>query len=204
MDNITTWNIGGLNGPNKQKDNKVGLLTLMETKVRQINFTKEKDAFQGWTHFVNYNTSDRGILWIMWLEHVFQVQILSSTTQLVHCMVKHIFSTKVILIIFYILMIELEGYQLLKMMFRISKIASVQQGCKIWSRKDAIILGPISKSLVIMLSRIDKVLVNGLWLSAHSNFEVIFLPDETSDHYLGLIKFFDIKDEPKPFNFFDM
>ena len=44
MDNIVSWNIRGLNWPNKQEDlkiflhsNKVGLIGLMETKVRVEN-----------------------------------------------------------------------------------------------------------------------------------------------------------------------
>jgi len=44
MDNIASWNVRGLNNPNKQKDaklflskSKVGLMGLVETKVRKEN-----------------------------------------------------------------------------------------------------------------------------------------------------------------------
>jgi len=44
MDNILTWNVRGLNWPNKQEDikcflqmNKVGLVVLQETKVNKEN-----------------------------------------------------------------------------------------------------------------------------------------------------------------------
>ena len=44
MDNIASWNVRGLNHPNKQEDvklflnkSKIGLVGLMETKVRQGN-----------------------------------------------------------------------------------------------------------------------------------------------------------------------
>ena len=46
MNNIITWNIRGLNSPNKQEDisgflNKqnVGIVALLETKVKQQNIT---------------------------------------------------------------------------------------------------------------------------------------------------------------------
>ena len=41
MDNVVSWNVGGLNWPNKQEDlklflylNKVGLIGLLETKIK--------------------------------------------------------------------------------------------------------------------------------------------------------------------------
>jgi len=44
VDNITSWNIRGLNGPNKQEDvkiflnkTKIGLVGLVETKVKREN-----------------------------------------------------------------------------------------------------------------------------------------------------------------------
>ena len=47
MDNIVSWNIKGLNWPNKQEDvrsflynNKVGMIGLLETKVKDKNVDK--------------------------------------------------------------------------------------------------------------------------------------------------------------------
>lgn len=58
MDNIVSWNVRGLNDPNKQKGvktfcirNQVGLVCMMETKVRQRNFPKVANQFQEWEHF---------------------------------------------------------------------------------------------------------------------------------------------------------
>ena len=56
MDNIVGWNIRGLNWPNKQVDinhylfaNKVGLVGLFETKVKEVNVDKvAARVFPGW------------------------------------------------------------------------------------------------------------------------------------------------------------
>ena len=47
MDNIASWNIRGLNWPNKQEDvkiflhsNKIGLVGLLETKIKEKNIQK--------------------------------------------------------------------------------------------------------------------------------------------------------------------
>ena len=47
MDNVVAWNIRGLNWPNKQVDvhiflqtNKLGLIGLLETKVKEKNVEK--------------------------------------------------------------------------------------------------------------------------------------------------------------------
>ena len=56
MDAIVSWNIRGLNWPNKQEDvlsflhsNKVGLIGVLETKVKQENDSKvAARTFPGW------------------------------------------------------------------------------------------------------------------------------------------------------------
>ena len=54
--------LGGMNSPKKLKDvrffccrNKAGLVGLVETTVRQVNFAKVAQSFQGWLCFVNHN-----------------------------------------------------------------------------------------------------------------------------------------------------
>jgi len=99
MDNIISWNIRGLNAPNKQKDvlafcrkNKVGLLGLVETKVRMSNYEKVAQNFPGWQHYVQYNDQQKGRLWLMWILEDFTVHILHSSKQTIHCWVVHKFS----------------------------------------------------------------------------------------------------------------
>lgn len=40
-----------------------------------------------------------------------------------------------------------------------------------------------------IFSRIDRIMANSQWLTEFPNSEVIFHPDDTSDHYPGLLKF---------------
>ena len=56
MNNVVSWNIRGLNWPNKQVDvhiflqtNKLGLIGLLETKVKEKNVEKvATHVFPGW------------------------------------------------------------------------------------------------------------------------------------------------------------
>lgn len=48
-------------------------------------------------------------------------------------------------------------------------------------------------------------MANAQWLNEFQNSEVIFISDETSDHFLGLLNFCELIDfDTKPFRFFDM
>jgi len=68
MDSIVYWNIRGLNWPNKQEDvkiflfnNKVGLVGLIETKVKEHNTNKVATAFfPGWHWHTNFSLNPKG------------------------------------------------------------------------------------------------------------------------------------------------
>ena len=70
MDRICSWNIRGLNWPNKKEDVKillnekqVGFVGLLETKVREHNVEKvAHNIFQGWMWHHNFNA--RGRIWL--------------------------------------------------------------------------------------------------------------------------------------------
>lgn len=98
MDNVISWNVRGLNGPNKQKGvkafcicNKAGLVCMIEAKVRRCNFTKVTRNFQEWEHF---EAHDRGKVWIMWKAAEFKVRVIESMEQAIHCEMLHIFTDR--------------------------------------------------------------------------------------------------------------
>ena len=70
MDNIVSWNIRGLNWQNKQEDlrfflhiNKVGLIGLMETKIKLENDNKiAARAFVRWKRENNSTSNIKGRL----------------------------------------------------------------------------------------------------------------------------------------------
>ena len=74
MDNVVAWNIRGLNWPNKQVDvylflesNKVGLIGLFETKVKEQNVqTMASRAFPGWRWVHNFSLNPKGRIWVAW------------------------------------------------------------------------------------------------------------------------------------------
>ncbi|KAJ8431013.1 hypothetical protein Cgig2_017191 [Carnegiea gigantea] len=157
MDNIISWNMRGINGANKQKDvkafctrNKAGLICMMETKVKTRNFTKVARNLQDWEHYVNYESHERGRAWIMCKKTDFQVTIIDSMMQAIHCEIFHTFTN--------------------------GRFDIAWKGCRYtWTNKQ--------DCGQHIFSRIDRIMANGQWLAELPNSEVIFHPDDTSDHY---------------------
>ena len=54
-----------------------------------------------------------------------------------------------------------------------------------------------------IFSRIDRIMANGQWLAELPNSEVFFHPDDTSDHYPRVLRFFEMQEQGrKTFRFF--
>ena len=102
MGSIASWNIRGLNWPNKQEDvhtflhiNKVGLIGLLETKVKEKNADRvAKLAFPGWQWQHNFECNPRGRIWIAWRPNFYRIQVLKKTDQLMHCCATQMLSQK--------------------------------------------------------------------------------------------------------------
>ena len=95
MERICSWNIRGLNWPNKQEDVKlflqekqIGLGGLLETKVKEDKASKIAiNIFQGWNWHHNFTPHIRGRIWIAWRPRTYTVQVLSQSDQFIHCKV---------------------------------------------------------------------------------------------------------------------
>ncbi|KAJ8426568.1 hypothetical protein Cgig2_010627 [Carnegiea gigantea] len=93
MDSILSWNIRGLNGPNKQEDlkiflqnNSIGLADFLETKVKRENVNKVvNNLCQGWDWHSNIQSSEKDRIWILWRPNCYAVTIVATTNQMVHC-----------------------------------------------------------------------------------------------------------------------
>ncbi|XP_056698287.1 uncharacterized protein [Spinacia oleracea] len=91
--NICTWNIRGLNEPLKANEvrrflnnHSIHVVALLETRVRLGNKEKVQKRFGGvWTWFCNYPHSPKGRIWVGWRTADVDLQILSSSSQNVHC-----------------------------------------------------------------------------------------------------------------------
>jgi len=67
MNNLASWNIWGLNWPNKQEDvkiflheNKIGLVGLLETKIKENKVEKARKLFLGWQWIHNFPLNSKG------------------------------------------------------------------------------------------------------------------------------------------------
>ena len=101
MAHIASWNIRGLNWPNKQEDvklflqlNNIGLIGLLETKVKRQKMHNVADMiFQGWDWANNCDISN-GRIWVAWKPGIFRVSIQEKSDQFIHCAVTHLQDNK--------------------------------------------------------------------------------------------------------------
>lgn len=92
MDRLAAWNVRGLNSHTRQKEvnafllrNKIGLVGLLETKIKPQNFAKVySNAFQEWCVISNINQVKGGRILIFWLETNFQVDVRFISAQCIH------------------------------------------------------------------------------------------------------------------------
>ena len=98
MASIVSWNVRGLNWPNKQEDlklflhkNKVGLIGLLETKVKipKVNIIANV-LFPRWNWHHNFHKNPKGSIWLAWNPAVYHVDILFTTDQLIHGRVRQL------------------------------------------------------------------------------------------------------------------
>ena len=86
---IASWNIRGLNDPKKQKeivnfcrDCRISLLCISETKVKPPNVQRI------WTHILptwRLEAHQSGRLWVGWNPVIWDVEIIVSSDQVIHC-----------------------------------------------------------------------------------------------------------------------
>ena len=91
MNNITSWNVRGLNSPNKQKDVKIflhqqsiGLVGLLETKI------KDKEVEQIASNIFEGSLCSTERIWVALKSCSYAVVALRLTDQLIHCAVTHL------------------------------------------------------------------------------------------------------------------
>jgi len=93
MNSIVSRNIRGLNWPNKQEDirpflhnNKVGLLGLLETKVKKEEDNKvAARTFPRWMWQHNSTPNIKGRIWIAWKQRSYKVKVLKKIEHLMQC-----------------------------------------------------------------------------------------------------------------------
>ena len=81
MSRLCSWNIRGLNWPNKQEDIKIflhekniALVGLLETKVKEKNVEKvAKNIFHGWNWHHNFSLNAKGRIWVAWKPSLYSI-----------------------------------------------------------------------------------------------------------------------------------
>ena len=102
MDNIASWNIRDLNWPNKQEDvklflhnNNIGLVGLLETKIKMQNFQKvASNMFPNWRWMHNFTLNSKGRIWLAWRPNVYKTHPIRMTDQLIYCKVTQLSTNK--------------------------------------------------------------------------------------------------------------
>ena len=98
MDSILSWNVRGMNAPNKQEDiylflqrHRVGLIGFLETKVQN---SKIDDVMHrvcpNWTWIHNATTEERGRIILSWHPRKYRVKIIHINDQIIHGEATHL------------------------------------------------------------------------------------------------------------------
>ena len=90
--NLACWNIRGLHLPHKLDEihslvhvNKVSIIGILETKVKRKSFPViAKDLLRGWKVVSNHHCHYNGRIWVMWNPDIVDVDILLSSSQIMH------------------------------------------------------------------------------------------------------------------------
>ena len=108
MDSILSWNVRGMNAPNKQEDiylflqmHKVGMIGFLETKVQYQNIdTVMNRVCPHWQWIHNATGEERGRIIICWHPRKYRVMVHSISDQLIHGEATHLPTGKCFLISF--------------------------------------------------------------------------------------------------------
>ena len=108
MDSILSWNVRGMNAPNKQEDiylflqkHKVGMIGFLETKVLQQNIdTVMSRVCPNWHWRHNATREERGRIILCWHPRKFRVMVQSISDQLIHGEATHLPTGKTFFISF--------------------------------------------------------------------------------------------------------
>ncbi|PHT68088.1 hypothetical protein T459_27575 [Capsicum annuum] len=96
MDSILSWNVRGLNGPNKQKEVKllcngenVGLVGLLETKLKKSRIAQVvENLFGGWESVNNIDYHYNGRIMVCWRPDYYNIVPLHLSAQAITCELK--------------------------------------------------------------------------------------------------------------------
>ena len=100
--NLACWNIRGLHMPHKQEEvrslvhaNKISIIGILETKVKRHSFLNiAKNLLRGWKAISNHHCHYNGRIWVLWNPELVDVDILLTSSQILHLAVtvieKHI------------------------------------------------------------------------------------------------------------------
>ena len=223
MARICSWNVRGLNWPNKQEDIKL--------------FLHEKNIFHGWQWHHNFNLNTKGRIWVAWKPSLYKVQILSTEEQFIHCQVTMLHDMRKFFITF-IYGANQEGQRQVLWDALEEFAAAIDEGWCILGDFNAVLntadrmggteitaaeirplndcintcevqelrsIGPYytwtNKSI---WTRIDRAFVNALWYDLFDFCQVIYMANSLSDHTALIIDSPKCPKPPPTFHFCDM
>ena len=98
MDSILSWNVRGMNAPNKQEDillflqkHRVGMIGFLETKVQNSNIDAVMHRVcPNWTWIHNATTEERGRIILSWHPRKYRVKVIYISDQIIHGEATHL------------------------------------------------------------------------------------------------------------------
>lgn len=98
MASMMSWNVRGLNAPNKQGEAKllcneeqIGLVGFLETKIKVNKIDQiATQMFSGWPYFTNLSCNYNGRIWVTWRPDYHAVVPVTMSSQIITCEVVYI------------------------------------------------------------------------------------------------------------------
>ncbi|CDY09502.1 BnaC02g20440D [Brassica napus] len=213
MSSIFAWNMRGFNQPRKQKvvrywvkAAKLSIGCLLETKVKEENFTKVFDAiFPGWSCVHNYSSHRLGRIWVCWSDDVEEEVVAGNGGDWVICGKQSMDHTRR----FNVALSTQEHSRYADSRMDMNAIKDFQDAVQQCDMVDLAQVGPsftwtncqdenpISKNL-------DRVMINRSWIAQFPQSYASFESSGVSDHLRMHIQLRDVpQGNMKPFKFFN-
>uniref|UniRef100_A0A803NJ73 Uncharacterized protein n=1 Tax=Cannabis sativa TaxID=3483 RepID=A0A803NJ73_CANSA len=220
MDRILSWNVRGINSPNKQNEvrqfivrNNIGLVGLLETRVKAPKLgALHLRMFSNWCFTSNIAWHKGGRIIVAWNPLSFEVNIISCSSQAMHLFVVSTDKRHQCFVTFVYGFNNEEGRFKLWIGARVKYNPSSFKDCIVVCNLEDVKFGGSfftwnnkQKGEDRIYSKIDRVMANQSWMESFPNAEALFLNEGLFDHTPALLTVYpSILSGRKPFKYFRM
>jgi len=88
-------------------DNKVGLVGLLETKIKEVKVNSvAANVFPGWRWVNNFSQAFKGRIWVAWMPSCYNVKLVALSDQFIHCHAMRMSTNDIFVLLLYMVKIK--------------------------------------------------------------------------------------------------